>query len=363
MVGASAFSPDYVTARARFRAAASAPGYRVEAFPIGKTGAQGEELTVEVATTGSERPARVVVVSSGLHGVEGFLGSAVQAALLEEGLRGWTPPRGAALVMMHALDPFGFSWIRRVNEENVDLNRNFLVDGEEYRGSPARYAELDPLLNPPWPPSWRDLFLPRALLAISRHGQAALKQAIAGGQYDFPRGLFFGGHGPATIRGILAANLPRWVGEAEQVLHVDFHSGLGRWGTHKLLVEHTMDPAREQWLARQFGEGVVERGDPNGISFRSRGGLGIWCQATFPDRHYDLVCAEFGTFRGLPMVTALRAENQAHHWGPPGDPVTIAAKQKLKDAFVPPDRRWRDVVVAQGIALVRRAIEACFTSP
>jgi Protein of unknown function (DUF2817) len=362
MAGAAWFSPDYVTARARFRAAAAARGFRLEAFPIGRHGVQQEELTVDVATTGAERPARVVVVSSGLHGVEGFLGSAVQAALLEESLRGWTPPAGAALVVMHALDPFGFSWIRRVNEENIDLNRNFLLEGEEYRGSPATYAELDWLLNPPAPPSRRDLFLPRALLAISRHGFAVLKQAIAGGQYDFPRGLFFGGHGPATIRGILAANLPRWVGQAEQVLHVDFHSGLGRWGTHKLLVEHGMDLAREAWLARRFGEGVVERGDPNGISYRSRGGLGMWCQAQFPDRHYDLVCAEFGTFHGLPMLTALRAENQAHHWGTPGDPVTRWAKGRLKDAFVPPDRRWRDAVVTQGLALVRRAIEVCFTT-
>ncbi|HEX8201237.1 MAG TPA: M14 family metallopeptidase [Isosphaeraceae bacterium] len=363
MAGASCFSPDYVTARARFRAAAAARGFRLEALPIAGTGAQGEELTVEVAATGSERPARVVVVSGGLHGVEGFLGSAVQAALLEEGLRDWSPPPGAAVVLLHALNPFGFSWLRRSDAENVDLNRNFLRTGEPYRGSPAKYAELDWLLNPTGPPGPRDLFLPRALLAIARHGFATLKQAIAGGQYDFPRGLFFGGHGPAALRGLLEARLPRWIGPAERVLHVDFHSGLGPWATHKLLVEHGMDPDRERWLAERFGAGAVERGDPNGISYRARGGLGDWCQAAFPDRHYDLVCAEFGTFGGLAMITALRAENQAHHWGDPADPTVRRAKRRLKDAFIPPDRRWRDAVVTQGLALVRRAIDACVTTP
>lgn len=360
MALATAFSPDYLTSRTRFRAAAAARGFRLEAFPIDRTGAQGEDLTVDAAVLGAERPARVVVVSSGLHGVEGFLGAAVQEALLEQDLNGWAPPAGAALVLLHALNPFGFSWIRRTNEENVDLNRNFLLDGESYRGSPDKYAQLDWLLNPPWPPSWRDLFWPRALLAISRHGHAVLKQAVAGGQYDFPRGLFFGGHAPATIRRILATNLPRWVDQAEHILHVDFHSGLGRWGTHKLLLEHGIGPAREQWLAARFGEGIVERGDLNGISYRTRGALGSWCQAKFPDRPYDLLCAEFGTFRGVPMVAALRAENQAHHWGTPDDPLVRWAKQRLKDAFVPPDRPWRDAIVTQGLAIIRRAIDACF---
>lgn len=363
MADASAFSPDYATARARFCAAAGARGCRLESYPIGWEGAQGEELTVDVALNGSERPARAVVVSSGLHGVEGFLGSAVQAALLEESLRGWTPPGGMALVLLHALDPFGFSWIRRVNEGNIDLNRNFLLEGEQYQGSPAQYAELDWLLNPRYPPALGDLFWPRALLAITRYGQAILKQAVAGGQYDFPRGLFFGGHGPATIRSILEEHLPRWVGDSDLVLHVDFHTGLGRWGTHKLLVEHGMGPAREEWLARRFGEGVIERGDPDGISYRARGGMGSWCQASFPDRHYDMLCAEFGTYRGVPMLAALRAENQAHHWGTPGDPTTRWAKRRIKDSFVPPNRRWRDAVVTQGIAIVRRAIEICVTTP
>ena len=56
-------------------------------------------------------------------------------------------------VLLHALNPYGFAWLRRVNEHNVDLNRNFLLPGEAYRGSPAGYAALDPLLNPKSPPA------------------------------------------------------------------------------------------------------------------------------------------------------------------------------------------------------------------
>ena len=38
--------------------------------------------------------------------------------------------------------------IRRVNEGNVDLNRNFLAHGEDYTGI-RRHKRLDHLLNPP----------------------------------------------------------------------------------------------------------------------------------------------------------------------------------------------------------------------
>ena len=33
----------------------------------------------------------------------------------------------------------------------------------------------------------------KAALLIRRYGMSALKQTVAGGQYEFPQGLFFGG--------------------------------------------------------------------------------------------------------------------------------------------------------------------------
>src|SRR5204862_4906486 len=105
------------------------------------------DLTIDAAVFGAGRPRRVVLVTSGLHGVEGFVGSAVQAALLEDAFTSWQPPAGAAVVLLHALDPFGFDQLRRTNADNIDLNRNFLRPGEAYAGSPPGYAALDPLLN------------------------------------------------------------------------------------------------------------------------------------------------------------------------------------------------------------------------
>ena len=117
----------------------------------------------------------MVVVSSGLHGVEGYFGSAVQLALLEgeDVVRGHCRS-GVALVLIHALNPYGFAWVRRANEENVDLNRNFLLTGESYKGSPPRYAALDALLNPKHPPHRLDTFRLRSMVSILRHGMPQL---------------------------------------------------------------------------------------------------------------------------------------------------------------------------------------------
>ena len=117
----------------------------VDIFPI----PAGTELTIDAAAFGTDRPRRVVLITSGLHGIEGFFGSAVQLALMDDIFPAWRPPDGEAVVMLHALCPFGFDQLRRTNEDNIDLNRNFLKASDSYAGSPPGYAELDPLLNPP----------------------------------------------------------------------------------------------------------------------------------------------------------------------------------------------------------------------
>ncbi len=355
MIGADAFSPDYPTARARFRSAAQARGFRLETHPIG----EDEDLTIDVAIGGEEHPGRLVVVSSGLHGVEGFLGSAIQTAILEAGPDDWPLPGGSGLLLLHALDPFGFERLRRCDPGNVDLNRNFLLDGESYSGSPPLYREIDRLLNPRTPPGRIDLLAIESIPPILRHGKDELKRAIAGGQYEFPLGLFFGGHGPSPTRRLLEEQLPRWVGEADYVLHLDVHTGLGRWAHLALLLEDCVTPDRARWLADRFGTDRVEWSG-EGIAYPTRGGLGSWCQATFADRAYDFLCAEFGTYSGTRVLAALRAENRSYHWGRPDDPATRRAKLNLREAFAPADPGWRSATLAQGLATVRRAFEVCF---
>src|SRR5262245_52692151 len=173
------FSPDYLTARARFRAKVQAAHGRLEQIPIDARGPGGEALTIDIGWFGAERPRRVLLHSSGIHGVEGFAGSAIQLQVLD------AMPRlepDCAIVFVHFLNPYGVAWLRRANEDNVDLNRNFLGPEEAYSGAPAGYGALDPLLNPASPPAW-DFFYARAIGQVARHGMTTLKQAVANGQY------------------------------------------------------------------------------------------------------------------------------------------------------------------------------------
>ncbi|MBL6829928.1 MAG: DUF2817 domain-containing protein [Pirellulales bacterium] len=103
----------------RFRKAAQRIGWRLEAYPIAAVGPGGDELTIDVASSATEDADNVLVISSGLHGVEGFFGSAVQTMVLEWWASSASPP--VRCVFLHALNPYGFAWIRRPNENNEDL--------------------------------------------------------------------------------------------------------------------------------------------------------------------------------------------------------------------------------------------------
>ncbi|MBM3344798.1 MAG: DUF2817 domain-containing protein [Betaproteobacteria bacterium] len=150
------YSQSYDEARTRFIAAAKAAGAQLNAYPLAAASALGGDLNIDVAQLGAA-DAPTLIVSSGVHGIEGFFGSAVQLALLEH----LAPARaraGLRLVLIHALNPYGFKHLRRVNEHNVDLNRNFLLSAAEYHGAPHGYARLEAFLNPPSRPTRLERF-------------------------------------------------------------------------------------------------------------------------------------------------------------------------------------------------------------
>jgi len=175
------FAPDYTTARERFRAAARRIGAGLHALPLAAVGPIGETLTIDIAWLGPADARAALLHTSGLHGVEAFAGSAVQHALLND------PPAiapGCALVLVHVLNPWGMAWLRRTNENNVDLNRNFLREENRWHhhgagnlDHPARQRLLEVLC--PSDPMWRRKVVARgvalARAAATWAGRRALK--------------------------------------------------------------------------------------------------------------------------------------------------------------------------------------------
>ena len=98
-------------------------------------------------------------------------------------------PDDAAIVIVHVLNPYGMAWLRRVNENNVDLNRNFRAANDNGVDLESDYLKLDSFLNPQSPPRF-DLFYVQAIWLMLKYGMPALRQAVAGGQFIRAKGLF-----------------------------------------------------------------------------------------------------------------------------------------------------------------------------
>lgn len=349
------FSETYEVARSRFRRSVT-PSARQFMYSIGDDKPSLTGLTIDVAILGNMTARKCVLVSSGLHGVEGFLGSAIQSAWLE--IAGVRRQLGAVrLVMVHGLNPYGFREIRRVNEANVDLNRNFLPD-KDYRGAPKGYAALNDFLNPSTPPSRAEFFRLRLLWRIIRHGMKAFKESVAGGQYSFPRGLFFGGGSPSRSMEIVAKNLTAWVGDATEVIHIDFHSGLGKFGRCKLLVLEPPDASRLDWYRKNFDPSAVEPLNSNGVAYAVRGSLGGWARKHLASKCYRFIAAEFGTYSIFRVLAALRTEQRAAFYCSPADAQYEAAKKELLECFCPANSRWRARVIHQGLRIIDQAFES-----
>ncbi|MBM3573105.1 MAG: DUF2817 domain-containing protein, partial [Alphaproteobacteria bacterium] len=136
----SCFARDYAEARAKFRDRAAASGGRLKTYLNPNRGPHGEELATDAAWFGREDAARVLVTISATHGAEGFCGSGGQVDWLAAG-GAKELPREVAALFVHAINPHGFAWLRRVTEEGVDLNRNYIDFAKPLPRNPG-YDEL-----------------------------------------------------------------------------------------------------------------------------------------------------------------------------------------------------------------------------
>jgi len=338
------FSASYVTAREKFRRAARSADSTLYELAISAVGPGGEPLTIDIAQLGASQPDRVLLHFSGLHGLEGFAGSAIQLQLLD------SPPslsQTDAIVLIHAVNPFGMAWLRRVNENNVDLNRNFLAPGEPFSGAPKGYAELDSILNPKGPPRTPDFFYFQCFWKILTVGLRKLKQSTAIGQYEYPKGLFFGGHQLEQSAVMLIEWLKERFGGIHRLGALDVHTGLGPRGADALLVPHAADSDKFAALTHALGDHIAESGDPDGVAYPIRGLMLEAIARELDVADTRLIYQEFGTLPIARVVQALRNENRYHHYVTPKD-LSSPLKRHAMEAFCPSDADWRKEVVRRG---------------
>lgn len=349
------FSGSYAEARRKFLDAAAARGAAVESFVLDvHRGALGETLATDTAYLGTPGAARLLIVSSGTHGPEGFCGSGCQIATLhDDDLLSRIEQAGVGLLLVHAINPHGFSHLHRTNEDNIDLNRNH-IDFDAPLPVNAAYAEVEPFVLPAtWPPSADD----EAAMAayIDKHGMRAYRTAVTTGQYVAPDGLFYGGRAPSwsnrTVRGILR----KFGGAATHIGWIDIHTGLGPYGHGEKIY-----PGRPDGLAQArawWGADVFAPFDGQSASADVSGPVVSAVYDECPQASVALMGLEFGTLPDLEVLNRLRADTwlRSHAQAPAEQQRTI--RQQLRDAFYCDNEEWKGMVLGQARTALLQTVQ------
>ncbi len=361
-----AFSPSYAQARVRFLEGAAAAGMAIQSHNHPLPGRDGETLAMDLALDGSIDAERLLIVSSACHGVEGFCGSGVQVfATHDAEWREHAKDAGVSVLYIHALNPHGFSYERRVTQENVDLNRNF-QDFSQPLPVNAAYPEVHSLLLPTeWPPTPENIAATEAFVA--EHSAMAYQTAVSQGQYAFPSGLFFGGTEPTWSNTTLRRVLRQHGRSARQIAWIDLHTGLGPSGLGERIFANRNDATALARARAWWGGGgqtpVTSIYDGSSSSALLTGLM--WCSVfdECPQAEYTGIAMEYGTQPWTDVMAALRADHWLHlHPEAPAE-QRQAIKQQIRDAFYVDTDDWRAQIVTQARQAMFQAVDGLSASP
>jgi hypothetical protein len=375
----SAFSHSYAQARVKFLEAAATAGLQIESFAHPLKGKDAEDLALDVALDGAPDAKQLLLVSSACHGVEGFCGSGVQVfALHDQEWRDKAKATGVAVLYIHALNPYGFSHLRRVTNENVDLNRNFQDFSKQLPPATANpgYASLHDLLLPKeWPPTPKNIancadWMGAKAIKNSKNpdeasGLRAFQQAVTQGQYTHPNGLFFGGNAPTWSNLTLRKVLQKYAQCCAKLAWIDLHTGLGPRGLGERIFACKDDAISYQRAVRWWGN----QGNPSGetpvtsiYNGTSASALltGLMWQSVYeevPQAEYTAIAMEYGTVPVGDVLNALRAEHWLanHPEAPPEQAREI--KQQLLDAFYVDADDWKGQIISQARQSMFQAVD------
>ncbi|MDR0803775.1 MAG: M14 family metallopeptidase [Rickettsiales bacterium] len=235
---------------------------------------------------------RKIVINSGMHGIEGFFGSASILRWLDGGAdflhpRYWNDFQ---ITIIHIINGYGMDKLSRENASNVDLNRNF----RDWKTAPERndlYAIGHDLIvsDPRGNGAQTKLSLMREFHAA--HKDDGVFKSLARGQYEFRDGIFYGGAGPEPehemIMQIYNAVMSK---NAKSLLSIGLHTGCGifrpktKIQSQDILVSHQTNHKNTEFFRDIFGEkfGIVpdDRAEVNAAALG--GDLVDYLEAQFP---------------------------------------------------------------------------------
>ncbi|MGI9576653.1 MAG: DUF2817 domain-containing protein [Microthrixaceae bacterium] len=351
----------YAECRERFRLAARLAGTATESHEIEERGPDGAELFVDVARIGSADASSVLLLLSGVHGVEGFVCSTLQCELLEQlGSEPVRLPDGVAVVFVHAVNPWGMAWWRRQNESNVDLNRNWgRSDIEPHPNDP--YDEIHDIACPDDDemPSV-DALLVTALEMVAEKGERWIKDAITGGQYTHPDGLHFGGDRTEESNRILESIADQHLLNLDSLLVVDLHTGHGPSGELTHLSKYPPNSEGDSFLRAAFGDAAIHAtvGNPQTQTGEKVGQIAGGMLRRADPRNGYCTTIEFGTASDEEQLAATYHEQWVYRHGDRTVDAHADAIWAYRCCFTPDDAQWESASLAAGREHLASAVSA-----
>lgn len=295
----------------------------------------------------------LLVMISGTHGIEGFTGSAVQRWLLDQKLNN----EKTAILMIHGFNLYGFKNSRRVNENNIDLNRSFILSRSQFKPEDENYADLNSLLNPKTPPELgfysRYSFIIQSVYNIAKYSLESLRSAILKGQYSYPNGIFYGGEQNQVQSNLIIDLAQTYMKPYKKILLIDLHTGYGERAKLHLLAGKATEN-NSLILQKIFNPDEIDFSDKK--KFYAVQGEMLVYFATKIQQNSDAELAgvvfEYGTLdsqKTIGSIESLRRvvlENQNFHF-PAAPETSREIKTLYREMFYPSDENWRRAVLQQ----------------
>ena len=299
----------------------------------------------------------LIVLTTGVHGMEGYIGSVMLDVFFEE-MYPTINKEDTGILIVANVNPYGMKYMRRYNENNVDLNRNFIEDWDNFDlSSNKEYPKVVNFLQPTGKIGnafWHEVgfYLSLAKEAIFT-GADTISDALLTGQYEYADGVYYGGNGDEKsttyLKGVFNDCLE---GEYNNIIHVDIHSGYGpRY--NMVIFNSVQDPTTEAESKAQLGydyiiaqdseDFYVTYGDTTDYFYRL-------AKSKNSDKTLYSTCFEFGTIGDgfLDSILSLKytVDENRQHWYPTDNAITEEmVKENYYELFYPTETEWREKTV------------------
>ena len=295
----------------------------------------------------------LIVLTTGVHGIEGYIGSVMLDVFFDEIYPTINTENTGVLVIAN-VNPYGMKNYRRYNENNVDLNRNFIEDWDRFdRASNTEYPKVVNFLQPKGKMGnafWHEVgfYLSLAKEAVF-NGADTISDALLTGQYEYAEGVYYGGNGDEASTTYLKGEFAKCLsGDYENIIHIDIHSGYGpRY--NMVIFNSVQDTTTEAEAVEMFGydyiiaqdseEFYVTFGDTTDYFYRL-------ARSMESDKELYSTCFEFGTIGDgfFDSILSLKytVDENRQHWYPTTNTYTKEiVRNNYMELFYPTETAWR----------------------